>query len=250
MNELDARQLQLPLPSRGRGESTTPGHAFLGGRLVHYLIKRSSRRRSISLRIDEDGLRVGAPLRATQRGIDDVLQQHSTWIVRKLAEWEQRRTPVLRWIDGDVLMLHGEPVTLRLLSSAPSPQLAGSELIAPDARPAAAPIIAWLKERAFAYFAERAADFCTRLYLETPEIRLSNARTRWGSCHIDGRIHLNWRLIQMPVRLIDYVVAHEVAHLKEMNHSTRFWRVVGSLIPDYPAHRKEIRRDGHRYLAV
>jgi len=249
MNDLETQQLPLPLPSRGR-EFTAPAHAFLGGRLVTYQIKRSHRRRSISLRIDEDGLRVGAPVAATQRAIDGVLRQHAQWIVEKLTEWEQRRAPTLRWTDGDVLMLHGEPLTLRLVSSASSPRLAGSDLIAPGTIATAPPVISWLQERAFAYFSERAADYCARLGLEAPHIRLSSARTRWGSCHIEGRIHLNWRLIQMPLRLVDYVVAHEVAHLKEMNHSTRFWRVVGSLVPDYTAHRKEIRRDGHRYLVV
>jgi predicted metal-dependent hydrolase len=67
---------------------------------------------------------------------------------------------------------------------------------------------------------------------------------------VSGRIHLNWRLIQVPVRLLDYVVAHEVAHLLEMNHSQRFWRTVGRLVPDYAARRKELRREGHRYLLI
>ena len=81
-----------------------------------------------------------------------------------------------------------------------------------------------------------------------PLIQLSNARTRWGTCHPHGRVHLNWRLIHMPQHLIDYVVVHELAHLREMNHSPRFWAVVGSVIPDYTARRREMRRESHRYL--
>ena len=86
------------------------------------------------------------------------------------------------------------------------------------------------------------------LAVAPPTLRLSNARTRWGSCHASGRILLNWRLIQMPARLIDYVVVHELAHLREMNHSPRFWAVVAREIPDHTARRHEIRRDAHRYI--
>ena len=79
-------------------------------------------------------------------------------------------------------------------------------------------------------------------------MRLSNARSRWGSCHVSGRISLNWRLIQLPPHLVDYVVVHELAHLREMNHSPRFWSLVGRIIPDYQARRRELRREAHQYL--
>ena len=86
------------------------------------------------------------------------------------------------------------------------------------------------------------------LTLQSVSIRLSNARSRWGSCHTSGRISLNWRLIHLPSHLIDYVVVHELAHLVEMNHSPRFWAVVARVIPDYAARRREIRKESHRYV--
>jgi predicted metal-dependent hydrolase len=109
----------------------------------------------------------------------------------------------------------------------------------------------WLHEQALLCFEERVAHYRQLLGVNlAPKVLLSSARTRWGSCHSSGRIHLNWRLIQMPARLIDYVVAHEVAHLLEMNHSQRFWRAVGRLVPDYAERRKQLRLEGHRYLLV
>ncbi|MFH1605020.1 MAG: M48 family metallopeptidase [Pseudomonadota bacterium] len=75
----------------------------------------------------------------------------------------------------------------------------------------------------------------------TPTLALSNARTQWGMCREDGRVRLNWRLIHLPLRLVDYVVAHELAHLREMNHSPRFWDEVGRIYPDYQAARRELR---------
>ena len=86
------------------------------------------------------------------------------------------------------------------------------------------------------------------LVVPAPEIRLSNGRTRWGSCHRDGRISLNWRLIQVPLPLVDYVIVHELAHLREMNHSLRFWQSVARVIPDYAARRAKIRTEAQRYV--
>ncbi|MGZ8155323.1 MAG: M48 family metallopeptidase, partial [Burkholderiales bacterium] len=109
----------------------------------------------------------------------------------------------------------------------------------------------WLHTQALGCFAARVDYFRLSAGIDSkPQVRLSNARTRWGSCHVSGRIHLNWRLVQMPLRLIDYVVAHEVAHLMEMNHSKRFWRTVAGMVPDYQARRIELRQDAHRYLLV
>ena len=106
--------------------------------------------------------------------------------------------------------------------------------------------IAWLKDRARALLGERLAHYAARLGVPTPALTLSNARTQWGVCREGGHVRLNWRLIHLPLRLIDYVVAHELAHLREMNHSARFWAVVGRLYPDYAAARAELRDCSHR----
>ncbi|HEY9445502.1 MAG TPA: SprT family zinc-dependent metalloprotease [Burkholderiales bacterium] len=241
-------QLPLPLPFRER-EFVAPARAVINGRLVTYTIKRSSRRRTISLRIDEAGLRVGAPIAATQRAIENALQTHGAWILGKLAEWSGRRPPVRQWTDGALLMLHGEPLALRCTADMAWAEVRGDVMLAP-ARDTERGVIAALRDAALDCYRGRVAHYCDALGVEHPDVRLSNARTRWGSCHIEGRIRLNWRMIQMPMRLIDYVVAHEVAHLREMNHSARFWAIVGRLIPDYITRRKEIRTEGHRYLVV
>jgi predicted metal-dependent hydrolase len=248
MSRRKALQLLLPLPFRER-EFVAPARAVIGGSLVPYTIKRSGRRRSISLRIDETGLRVGAPLDATQRAIDKALQTHSEWVLDKLKEWAGRAAPLAQWSDGAQLMLRGEPLTLRCIDDAVHAEIRDGTMFAPALSPEKH-VIAALRNTALACYTERVAHYCGVLGLTHPEVRLSAARTRWGSCHIEGRILLNWRMIQMPMTLIDYVVAHEVAHLREMNHSKRFWAVVGSLVPDYTARRHAIRREGHRYLVV
>lgn len=248
MNARKALQLLLPLPFRER-EFVAPGRAVIGRSLVTYTIKRSTRRRTISLRIDETGLRVGAPINASERAIEKVLNEHGAWVLGKLEEWSNRAPRAPQWVEGAPLMLLGQPLHLRLVEGARPVEIRGDSLYAPSAD-TARQVMDALRAVALECFTERIGHYCDALRLPHPEVRLSNARTRWGSCHIDGRILLNWRIVQMPLALVDYVVAHEVAHLREMNHSRRFWAVVGQLVPDYAARRKAIRVDGHRYLVV
>jgi predicted metal-dependent hydrolase len=99
-----------------------------------------------------------------------------------------------------------------------------------------------LQKRALGHFAGRLEHFTGQLDLALPKLSLSSAHTRWGSCSKHGGIRVNWRLIHMPSHLGDYVVAHEVAHLLEMNHSPRFWRVVSKLYPDWKAARSELKQ--------
>src|SRR4051812_41478287 len=252
MNRAKPGQLDLPLQFRQQ-QVVGRAHLALEGRLVSYTIKRSARRRAISILVDEEGLRVGAPWDASQGAIERLLKRHADWVVRKLEEWQVRRAPARRWVDGETLTLLGRTFTLKLSSDCPGVHIDGSDLVVgiDGAGSVGRCVQEWLHGQALACFGERVDHYRRALGVkQSPEVHLSSARTRWGSCHVSGRIHLNWRLIQMPVHLLDYVVAHEVSHLIEMNHSQRFWRTVGKLMPDYAARRKELRRDGHRYLLI
>lgn len=251
MKRFELNQLKLPLRFR-QVQAIGRAHLALEGKLVSYTIKRSARRRAISILVDEEGLRIGAPWNATQNAIERLLQQHAAWVLKKLAEWELRRAPARQWVDGEMLMLLGEPFTLKLAPDVADVRIADTQLVVGTAAGASVSrrALDWLHTQALACFQDRVEHYRKIIDVPAPHVLLSSARTRWGSCHSSGRIHLNWRLIQAPVRLIDYVAAHEVAHLVEMNHSPRFWRTVGRLVPDYAACRKELRHDGHRYLLL
>jgi predicted metal-dependent hydrolase len=252
--KVEPRQLALPFEP-APVHSVVEAQIVLGGKVVAYTLNRSDRRRAISLTIDERGLRVSAPARASRRAIERELQRHGKWVLRKLAEWQARRTPPLAWRDGETLMWLGQPLRLTLRNGHGDPQCDGGRLVvnaaeSPDRAAIEQQVVAWLKAQAMTCFQARTMRYLPVLEVPAPQIGLSNARTRWGSCHPGGRILLNWRLVQMPLRLIDYVVVHELAHLREMNHSSRFWRIVARVFPDYRALRKEIRGDAYRYLAV
>ncbi len=244
-------QLELPFAAVSLNPLLASA-TVIDGQAVHYILHRSHGRRRISLSIDERGLRVGAPLRASLREIESVLHDHARWVIRKLTDWHEKRAPARRWESGETLSYLGLPLRLAVAHGVSEVRLAQPQLhlLTPDPSPAAVAALTrhWLRGQAQSHLHQRIEHFRTHITLETVSLRLSNARSRWGSCHASGRISLNWRLIHMPQHLIDYVVVHELAHLREMNHSPRFWAVVGSVIPDYAARRREIRRESHRYL--
>ncbi|UCV27846.1 M48 family metallopeptidase [Ferribacterium limneticum] len=229
--------------------STTPpetSHRIaIGGADVSYQLRRSQRR-TIGLSIDHRGLRVGAPTRARIGDIEKLIHQHGDWVLDKLAAWRDRPAPgKLEITDGTIIPLLGEPLTIALTSVGRSRWQFGPGTLylhPVNAGATKALLEKALREKARAVFAERLQIHAPRLGVATPPLRLSSARTRWGSCNHRGDIALNWRLVFMPLPVIDYVVCHELAHLKEMNHSPRFWSVVEQLCPDWKARRLELRQ--------
>ena len=221
----------------------------LGGKLISYTLKRSPRRRSIGLQINDDGLTVSVPLRASEKWLQSVIQEKAGWVVNKLDSWQSNKVPAQKWADGETILFRGETFMLRLipgLFKAP-PQLTASELIihVVDANNQVAikkAVMQWYKQEAERVFEECVAHFAPLMSVLPRVIKLSAARTQWGSCTSQGVVRLNWQLVTMPLHLIDYVVVHELAHLQEMNHSAAFWSKVESVCPDYARMRGELRK--------
>lgn len=221
----------------------------LGAQEIEYSLRRS-RRRSIGLSVDHRGLRVGAPLRARVGDIEALLHQHAAWVLDKLASWRERPPPAQFQVhNGQYLNILGEARCLEIgTARRAGGSLAPGQLTlrCPNAADAPRYLEKLLREEARRHFAERLAHFAPQLGVALPPLRLSSARTRWGSCNARGLIALNWRLIFLPSAIVDYVVCHELAHLKEMNHSPRFWAVVESLCPDWQALRRALREQGRQ----
>jgi len=251
-------QLQLPLfdrvetPSRSQDEGTgQQGDRItqISGQPVRWQLLRA-KRRTIGFQIDHRGLRVSAPRWVSVREIDQALQAKAPWILRKLAEWrtqsERSQALATRWEDGGEIRFMGESLTLRTDPEARGIDRQGT-LLRIDLPPGAGSeqikdrVETWLRGEAKRVFAQRMPIYTERLGRAPARWSLSSARTRWGSCTLDGAIRLNWRLIHFPIELIDYVIAHELAHLAELNHGPRFWSTVGSLFPDFESARRQLR---------
>ena len=216
-------------------------HAFdLGGARLVLTLRRSARR-SFALRVDPQGAQVAAPLHASLRDIEHFVRAHRDWLLERLS----LRPPPLVLEDGAQFPLLGRPARL---CRGPGRRACwrqaadgSAQLEIPHAADARPMLLRALQARALVWHRERVAAYCLRLGLTPPPVRLSHARTRWGSCSSASGIRLHWRLIHLPPALIDYVVAHEVAHLIEMNHSPRFWSVVEGLYPDWRGARAQLR---------
>jgi len=228
-----------------RGATEGVGLIALDGRTIEYRFARR-RRRTLGISVDAGGLKVVAPLRAPWREIDAFLRDKRGWILAKLDEWARvPRPPILHGISGESLPLFGVPHTLEVHEGARSVELGLGRLVvrAPRWR-ALETLVRWLKLRALETLEPRAAHFAARLGLAAPPVKLSNARTQWGVCGADGAIRLSWRLVHLDPALADYVVAHEAAHLVELNHSRRFWALVARLYPDWRGARESLELAG------
>jgi predicted metal-dependent hydrolase len=219
-------------------------HVHLGDRIVAFEIRQKGVRR-LSMTIDERGLRVNAPRQVSLAEIEKFLHANDEWILRKLDEYARRGgARHLRIRDGVGVPLLGGEATVRVVPGANRVRWEGDSLVL-AARPGAdldALAKRALQQRALEHFRHRTDHYAERLKLPAPAVALSSARTRWGSCSRKTGIRLNWRLIHLPVELGDYVVAHEVAHLIQMNHGPRFWAVVEGLDPHWQEARAELKR--------
>jgi predicted metal-dependent hydrolase len=249
---------RVAFPAPPRGPSDPPlRRIVLGSHAVEFELRRSSRR-SIGFMIDDDGLRVTAPRRVTLAEVDNAIRAKQRWILSKLHERGERRAqrlqkPELRWEDGARLPYMGGEITLRLEPAARSHCRfdAGCGELSLGVVPGLSEwqlkerIRLWYHDEAKRLFAERLDHYAGRMGVTYNAFALSAAGTRWGSCTIQGNIRLNYRLIHYPLALIDYVVAHELAHLREMNHSAAFWATVGTVYPDYDGARLALRKRSH-----
>ncbi|MBV7540274.1 M48 family metallopeptidase [Acidovorax sp. sic0104] len=249
---------------------------LLGDALVAYALTRA-RRRTIGFTVGADGLAVRAPSWVTLSAVDAALREKADWILRKLSEARERQQRMeggrIVWAHGAVLPYLGEPLTVVLdpshgftgkggalvSSAAPADPAAPATPGAPEA-PAtrtlhiglphsASPaqirdaVQAWLMRDARRHFTARLDHFAPLLGVRWASLRLSSAQTRWGSAKSDGSIRLNWRLLHYRPAVIDYVVAHELAHLRVMDHSPRFWDTVATVVPDYAQLRSHLREE-------
>jgi predicted metal-dependent hydrolase len=217
------------------------------GETILYQLERRPRR-TIGLKITDDGLVVHAPKRIFEFQLHQILAQKAKWIMDKLEARKQNYVPSLNWTDGELLSLHGNAVVLKILSHSKNKQPDFTNhtltIASPEANNHPAikrKVIQWYKKQAMLDFSRRLEILAAKLGVKTPPLALSNAQSRWGSCSSRGDIRLNWRLLQAPPHIINYVICHELAHLKEMNHSAKFWAIVASLFPDYKRAEKELK---------
>ena len=231
----------------------------LDGVRVAFSLERG-KRRTIGMVVGPEGLSVRAPRWTPLREIDAALQEKARWIVRKLHETTERRQQQLErqivWAEGACFPYLGHTVCVHLVGKGGVTHLGEAQASSPRPLHLALPqtatpvqiraaVRAWLMQEARAIFVQRLDHFAPLLQVRWTQLALSNAATRWGSARSDGSIRLNWRLVHCELAVLDYVVAHELSHLRVMNHSPRFWDTVRSVVPDYAVLRARLKDDQH-----
>jgi predicted metal-dependent hydrolase len=231
-------------------------HTRLQGHGVDYELLRS-RRRTMTFSVSPAGLSVRAPFGMSQPSIEAAVQEKGRWIVRKLGGMQQReeRVAALRmdWQAGAQLAYLGGTLLVRVDPQAAKHVLTRSVeaencVVLALALPVGASdkkirdtTKQWIAEQATQHYTARMNHYASLLGVTWRTLALTNANTRWGSAKADGSIRLHWRLMQFSPEVIDYVVAHELSHLHELNHSPRFWATVASVLPDYEARQKQLK---------
>lgn len=222
--------------------------AVPGGELS-YRIRSSARRRSLALELRSDGLTVAAPVGTPLTLIRHFVTSRQVWIASHQARFATQ-PPLLTLAPGALLPLLDATLALHLQHGASRCQRQGGALQvqAPSATAARAAVERWYRRTAAGHFRERVALFAPQVGRAPKKIAIRAARTRWGSCSARGTVSFNWRLLLLPAALADYVVVHELCHLKIPNHSPRFWAEVARLLPNWPEYRAALHAAGRRPL--
>ena len=218
---------------------------------LDYVLVRRRGLRGVGLKVDQTGLTVSAPLTMPMSQVEAAMRESERWIAKKIAEWRHKQVPRVSWAEGARLPFLGGGLTLRLFHGRSGAVREGSELWVRSADGSDAQVaraaIAWYKRTAKDYLAGRLAALAESARLSPPRFLLSSAMGRWGSCNSRREIRLTWRLMKAPPELIDYVICHELAHLREMNHSAAFWAEVERQCPEYRALRDRLHAIDHLY---
>lgn len=236
---------------------------MLGKIAIPYRVKRSARRKRTIALIIEPGtdLTILAPATAEASRIEAVARRRAGWILRKLADIREsaRAQHPHEFVDGESLTYLGRQYRLRVSYAAigkPSCKLRGGwlEVAAPAfvptrdrQRTVAQAVQDWYRTQARSRLMTRANIWSERLGIAFGRLLVASPAKRWGSCDAANNIRINWRIMMAPLSLVDYVVAHELCHIKHRNHSDEFWRLLASIMPDCERRRAALRKLGARY---
>ena len=245
------RQLALPLTAPPSPQpaspapplSPRPAAPVAPASDVHFVRRRGTRR--YILRVLEDGsLRVTLPWWGSKREARDFVASQAAWITRQRDRLAQ--APDRRWRAGGAVLVNGAPATLAIDTAMPPRVWCAGEAVAEapggdDLRPI---VERWLRRRALEHLPGELAALAALHRITVTRVTVRNQQSQWGSCSRRGTISLNWRLVQVPAFVREYVLVHELMHRRELNHSARFWRHVAAACPRYVEARRWLRVEG------
>ena len=224
---------------------------------IEYRIIRRPRRRTACVQVSPDNqVTIIVPANLSQAKIADIIRRKTPWIIKKMKFNDAVRHPVKpkEYVSGEAFSYLGRNYRLKVLHGKPRPvelkngrffvhvQSSGNE----RENHIRGVLTAWYKSHALDKLADRARLYADRVGVSYRAVRVKDLKSRWGSCTMAGDIHFTWHIIMAPMRIVDYVVVHELCHRAHHNHSPAFWRLLGRILPDYRAHKEWLRINGPR----
>ena len=235
-------------------------HIRYNEKIIDYTIIRS-RRKTIGISVSPDkGVRILAPVWASTRQLQDVVSIKAPWIFDKLIHMEeiQALKNSRKFADGESLSFLGKEYKLHVIRQPGVKSvtldfnnvefIVGVPSCIPDDEQSESirnALLEWYKERAAETLAERVNIYSHNLTVKPSWLLVKDQKTRWGSCTRDNKININWKIIMAPQEIVDYLVVHELAHIKVRNHSALYWKLVESILPDCKTRRKWLKQNGH-----
>jgi len=223
-----------------------------------YEVIRRPRRKTVGICVKPDQtVQVAIPKRFPLAKVDALVHGKADWIRRKLAQYRdiQAQYQPRQYVSGEIFTCLGRDYRLKVVEGAETLvnvrqktlQVAVPHDFPPEQRPlsVAKELEVWFRAQAQRYLVERTAWHAARMQVAPASVGIKSYRSRWGSCHADGRIYFNWRIIMAPPSIVDYVVVHELCHLEHHNHSPDYWHLVESIMPEYCAARGWLKQHGH-----
>ncbi|MBT2719201.1 M48 family metallopeptidase [Bacillus sp. ISL-57] len=234
-------------------------HAIqFGNKTIPYTLSRSHRRKTLSISVNQHGVSVISPSDVDIEKIETTLHKKSVWIIKQLSDFNEMHTSVQErfFLSGEKLPYLGRQYRLKIIrtnTNEPSFRFYQGRFLAElpketsedEQRDVLYPLfVNWVKQRANKFAHDRLKRFTLKLQQEPKKIVIKDQEQRWGSCTPAGNILLNWRIFLAPTSIIDYVLAHELVHLKHMDHSKQYWETLRMLLPDYEQRKEWLRVQG------
>jgi predicted metal-dependent hydrolase len=255
---LDGTERPGPIAAVAASPATRTTPLTIDPSSIAYRLRRSARARRLRITVRPGGVEVVAPLRMREAEITAFVEHHRAWIRTKTGALQRllaEHPGSPRLIDGARIFYRGRPVGLRVVASADGKarvregdwiEVGIPAAVAPDRRETAVErlVTGWLKAQARADAEAHVARHGPRQGLIPSSIRIKEQKRLWGSCTAKGAINLNWRLILAPPAVFEYVVVHELCHLRVPNHQSAFWRLIGEILPGFEAQRRWLRDNG------
>jgi predicted metal-dependent hydrolase len=210
-----------------------------------------SRWRTVSLEIDQSGkLIVRAPLHASQAEIEALVEGKQNWILNKQRQAIARRleSPQKQFLPGEKFLFLGKEYPIKVVQHQAEPLVLNGAflLVAKRREKARAVFESWYRQQAAQVIKPRTCDLAQQNGFQYQIIRINGAKTRWGSCGPKGSLNFAWRLVMAPPEIIDYVIIHELVHLRVRNHSKSYWEAVNQIMPDFKRRRTWLQKYGYQ----